>query len=171
MTTLASSVSEASSLLMTLESSFMSVIGLYYRPLGKSIQQTHTSNQLRHYQIFDACHISVICISAPVRLSVAVNKYILFISDWTFFLELRHLSVSMDKLHLTGQNLGRVFNSRSGREYAIHSCCYWARLHDLNLETRPKQLLGSLPLDIALPAVRYDKHKKLTQTEVSCMHF
>ncbi len=68
---------------------------------------------------------------------------------------LMYCLMSMDKLHLTGQNLGRVFNSRSGRVHAIHSCCYWARLPDLKLKTWPKQLLGSLPLDIALPASAY----------------
>ncbi len=60
------------------------------------------------------------------------------------------LSMNMDKLHLTGQNLGRVFNSRIGHVYAKHSCCYWARLPALKLKTRPKQLLGSLPLDLEL---------------------
>jgi hypothetical protein len=58
----------------------------------------------------------------------------------------------MDKLKLTGGALGRVFNSRSG-------CCILAK-HLLNnaairpnlgLKTRPKQLLGSLPLVTALP--------------------
>ncbi len=41
----------------------------------------------------------------------------------------------MDKLQLTGRNLGRVFKFRSGHLHAM-----------------PKQLVGSLPLDIALPA-------------------
>jgi len=57
------------------------------------------------------------------------------------------LSMNMDKIH---QNLGRVFNSSIGRVYAKHSCCYWARLPALKLKTRPKQLLGSLPLDLEL---------------------
>jgi hypothetical protein len=47
---------------------------------------------------------------------------------------------------------GQVFNSRSGRVYATHSCCYWVKLPNLKLKTQPKQLLGSLPLDILLPA-------------------
>jgi hypothetical protein len=28
------------------------------------------------------------------------------------------------KLQLTGQNLGRVFNSTSGCKCAVHMCCY-----------------------------------------------
>jgi hypothetical protein len=57
----------------------------------------------------------------------------------------------MDKLQLTGLNLGRVFNSRGGHVYAMHSCSYLSKLPNLKLKTRPKQLLGSLPLDIELP--------------------
>ncbi len=30
----------------------------------------------------------------------------------------------MDKLQLTGLNLGQVFNSKGGRTYAMHSGCY-----------------------------------------------
>ncbi len=56
----------------------------------------------------------------------------------------------MDKLQLTGQNLARVFNSRIGRLYAAHSCSYRFKLPNLKLKTRPKQLSGYLPLDIAL---------------------
>ncbi len=58
----------------------------------------------------------------------------------------------MDKLHLTGQNLGRVFNFRNGRVHAVHVLCCGVKLPNLKLKTWPKQLLGSLPLDIALPA-------------------
>jgi hypothetical protein len=58
----------------------------------------------------------------------------------------------MDKLQLTGRALGRVFNSRSG-------CCILAKAlaeqcsntTNLGLKTRPKQLLGSLPLVTVLP--------------------
>jgi hypothetical protein len=31
--------------------------------------------------------------------------------------------MAMDKLQLTGQYLSRGFNSRSGRVYAMHTCC------------------------------------------------
>ncbi len=33
-------------------------------------------------------------------------------------------SLLMDKLQLTGQNLGQVFNSRDGHVYAMHSWGY-----------------------------------------------
>jgi hypothetical protein len=57
----------------------------------------------------------------------------------------------MDKLQLTGQNLGRVFNFSNGHELIVHFLCYGVKLPNLKLKTQPKQLLGLLPLDIALP--------------------
>ncbi len=57
----------------------------------------------------------------------------------------------MEKLELTGRNLGRVFNSRSGCVGVMQLHCSETKLPNLMLKTRPKQLLGSLPLDIALP--------------------
>jgi hypothetical protein len=61
----------------------------------------------------------------------------------------------MDKLQLTGRNLGRVFNSRSGCLCAMQLCCFGTKLPNLMLKTWPKQLLGYLPLDIALPFCRF----------------
>jgi hypothetical protein len=58
---------------------------------------------------------------------------------------------SMDKLQLTGQNLGRVFNFRFGHLHAEHFCCYQVKLPNLKLKTQAKQLLCSLLLVIALP--------------------
>jgi hypothetical protein len=59
----------------------------------------------------------------------------------------------MDKLQPTGQNMGRVFNTRSGR---VYTCTLMFLLNpNLKLKTRPKQLLGSFPLDITLPDVLY----------------
>jgi len=49
-------------------------------------------------------------------------------------------SLTMDKLQLTGQNLGRVFSSKVGCMYAVHLCCYEAKLPSLKLKTRDKQL-------------------------------
>ncbi len=57
------------------------------------------------------------------------------------------------QLQLTGQNLGRVFNFRFVHLHAEHFRCYQVKLPNLKLKTRPKQLLGSLPLVIALPVV------------------
>jgi hypothetical protein len=37
----------------------------------------------------------------------------------------------MNKLQLTGQNLGQVFNSRGGHVYAMHSWGYLSKLHNL----------------------------------------
>ncbi len=57
----------------------------------------------------------------------------------------------MDKLKLTGQNLGRVFNSRLGLACIYHANAYVTKQPNLKLKTRPKQLLDSLPLAFALP--------------------
>jgi hypothetical protein len=58
----------------------------------------------------------------------------------------------MDKVQLTGQNLGRVFNSRSGRMKVVQLLFFEAKLPNLKSKTRPKQLLNSLTLNIMLPA-------------------
>ncbi len=58
---------------------------------------------------------------------------------------------SMDKLELTGQNLGQVFNFRGVHLHVAHLQRYQVKLPNLKLKTRPKQLLVSLPLDFALP--------------------
>jgi hypothetical protein len=60
-------------------------------------------------------------------------------------------STATDKLQVTGQNLGRVFNSRSGCMRARFLRCHEAKLSDLKLKTRSKILLGSPPKDIAHP--------------------
>jgi hypothetical protein len=57
----------------------------------------------------------------------------------------------MDKLELTGQALGRVFNFRSGCMHTMHLLPSVAIQPNLELKTWPKQLLGSLPLVIVLP--------------------
>jgi hypothetical protein len=56
----------------------------------------------------------------------------------------------MDKLELTRQNLGRVFNSRSGYMCAMCLCCCEANWSNLKLKTWGKLLLGSLPVTFAL---------------------
>ncbi len=53
---------------------------------------------------------------------------------------------SLDKLQPTGQNLGRVFNYRSGHVHAVHLLCYEVKLPSLKLKNLPKQLLGSITL-------------------------
>jgi len=55
-----------------------------------------------------------------------------------------------DRLQLRRQNMGRVFNSRSGCMHAMHFFCYEAKRPNLKLKTRPKQLLSNLQLDVAV---------------------
>jgi hypothetical protein len=57
----------------------------------------------------------------------------------------------MDKLKLTGQNLGRVFHSGPGHACIGHDIVETTKQPNLKLKTRPKQLLGSLPLAFAPP--------------------
>ncbi len=57
----------------------------------------------------------------------------------------------MDKVQLTIQNLGLVFNCRRSRLHAATFLVLSVKLPNLQLETWHKQLLGSLPLVIALP--------------------
>jgi hypothetical protein len=59
----------------------------------------------------------------------------------------------VDKPHLIGRNLGRVFNSRSGRVHAVQLHFSETEQPNLKLKTRLKQHLGSLPLFIALPVL------------------
>ncbi len=59
----------------------------------------------------------------------------------------------MDKVQLTRQNLGQVFDSRSGCMSAMHLCCYEVKRPNLKLKTWPEQLLGFLSLAFALPAL------------------
>ncbi len=58
---------------------------------------------------------------------------------------------AMDKLQLTGPNQGRVFKIRNGHLHAAVFLVSSVKLPNLQLKTRPKQLLGYLPLDIMLP--------------------
>jgi hypothetical protein len=59
----------------------------------------------------------------------------------------------MDKLKLTGRALGRVYNFRSGCMQTMHSLPGVAKQPNLELKTRPKPVLGSLPLAFALPGL------------------
>ncbi len=59
----------------------------------------------------------------------------------------------MDKHKLTGQTQGRVFNSKRVCMHAMHLLNSVAIRPNLELKTRPKQLLGSFPLDNVLPSI------------------
>jgi hypothetical protein len=65
-------------------------------------------------------------------------------------LKKQELNLSMDKLKLTGRNLGRVFHSRLSRSCTGHAIVHITKKPNLNLKSQPKQLLGSLPLSFAL---------------------
>ncbi len=58
---------------------------------------------------------------------------------------------SMDKLKLIGRNLGQVFDFRLGHACKNHAIEHVTKQPNLTLKTQPKQLLGSLPLALALP--------------------
>jgi hypothetical protein len=62
------------------------------------------------------------------------------------------MTQTMDKLQLTGQILGQVFNFICDRAHAGHLLFYGIKLPNLKMKTLPKLLLGYLPLYIVLPA-------------------
>ncbi len=77
----------------------------------------------------------------------------------------------MDKLQLSGWNLGRVFNSRSGYVCAMQLRCFETKRPNLMFITRPRQLLGSLPLDIAFPDLNFcSKSRPLMNKKVGLNH-
>ncbi len=67
----------------------------------------------------------------------------------------------MDQLKLSGQNLGRVFNFRYGRVCTTCTSYITTKQPILNWKTRPKQLLGSLPLAFALPKLGSKEYNKI----------
>ncbi len=71
----------------------------------------------------------------------------------------------MEKLQLKGQNLGKVLNFRFGHLHAEHFWCYQVKLPNLKLKTQPKQLLSSLSLVIALPALASLCKSKIVEGE------
>jgi hypothetical protein len=73
-----------------------------------------------------------------------------------------YIGQTMDKLKLTGRALGRVFNFRSGCcMHTMHLLPSVAIQPNLELKTLPKQLLGSLPLVIALPGQTLNSNEKV----------
>jgi hypothetical protein len=71
------------------------------------------------------------------------------------------LDLAMDKLNLTEQNLGGVFNSRLGCACICHGVVHKTKQPNLKLKTRPKELLGSLPLAFALPALTMTQMERI----------
>ncbi len=84
---------------------------------------------------------------------------------WMFRTEMHH---SMDKLHLTEQNLAWVLNLRSGHLHAAHLLCCRVKLPNVNLKTHPKQLLGYLPLDVMLPRLIWSTHAFYEFNRLTC---
>jgi hypothetical protein len=64
-------------------------------------------------------------------------------------------NIHEQNLKLTGQNLGLVFIYRSGRMLTTRLLPSLPKLPGLKLKTRPKQLLGSLPLAFSLTKTAY----------------
>jgi hypothetical protein len=84
-----------------------------------------------------------------------VTTYLVAAHDVTTLENLKGVVFTMDKLQLRGQNLGRVYSSKSDCMSAMHLFCYEAKQLNLKLKTRPKQLLGSLLLAFALPVFTF----------------
>jgi hypothetical protein len=61
----------------------------------------------------------------------------------------------MDKLQLTGQNLGWFSNSICDGVHDVYFLCNRVQLPNLKLTTWPKQHLDLGPLDIELPTSAY----------------
>ncbi len=72
-----------------------------------------------------------------------------------FFTRQTNKELIIDKLKLTGQNLGRVFNSRLGHACICRAITWITKRPNLKLKTRLKQLLVSLPLAYELPKLIY----------------
>jgi hypothetical protein len=61
------------------------------------------------------------------------------------------LAVALDKLKRTGQNLGRVFNSRFRHACEWHAFVQITTQPNLKLKTRPKQLFRFSPVSFCAP--------------------
>jgi hypothetical protein len=57
----------------------------------------------------------------------------------------------MDKRNLTGQTLGRIFNSKLGHACICRKVAHITKRPNLKLKTRSKQLSGSLVLALVFP--------------------
>ncbi len=66
-------------------------------------------------------------------------------------------NLKMDKLQLTGQNLDRTFNFKSGCVHPMHFCWFESKWPYLKLKTRPAQLKGSLLLTCQTDNLNMDK--------------
>ncbi len=83
-------------------------------------------------------------------LSVMKSVAIKFITPSVIMLT--SLCWVMDKLKLTGRNLGQVLYCRLARTWIGHAIVNITKQPNLKLKTQTKQLLGSLPLAFTLPS-------------------
>jgi hypothetical protein len=84
-------------------------------------------------------------------------------------LSVRRGDLAMGKPILTIQNLGRVFNSRSGCMNAAHLFCYEVKMSDLELKTRPKTTLRFSPViyyALPPPSLHLSDHPIVTQCQI-----
>jgi hypothetical protein len=84
----------------------------------------------------------------PVRCSPTWPSSTL---GYQFLLSIITIIVTMDKLKLAGRNLGWLFNFKNGHLHVAQVWWYQPKRPNLMLETWPKELLFSLPLDVTLP--------------------
>ncbi len=63
--------------------------------------------------------------------------------------------LTTEKLWLTGLNLVRAFNSRSGCVYIAHYICYLIKRPNLKLKNQPRELLNLLPFGYRTPRTGY----------------
>ncbi len=79
------------------------------------------------------------------KFKICINLQLLFKFEEAFnqsyksFYMLKK-AYTMDELYWIGQTQGRVLNSRNGCMHAMHYFCYEAKLPNLDLKTRHKQL-------------------------------
>ncbi len=64
-------------------------------------------------------------------------------AEFCDYLNVMQSVIMLDKLKKTGIDLGCVFNSRSGRKPFMHLLRSLAKRSNLELKTRPEQVLGS----------------------------
>jgi hypothetical protein len=115
-----------------------------------------------HFSSLSECLNGILLNALRLKIDFSLNAVLLNVIPMNVvapFSACFRYPVSMDKPQLTEQNLGRVFNSRSDWMFVMHLFSYEAKQPNLKLKTRPKQLLGYLPLAFALPAVSYWSHQ------------
>jgi len=103
--------------------------------------------QSKHLILFQPAEMS----SVSQKFVQGAKRYSHLIAHQRTGLEVKQcLHWPWAKLKLSGQNLGRVFNSRLGHACMYCATAYITKQPNLKLKTWHEQLLGSLPLAFAL---------------------